>query len=118
VGVWGSDVDDVDVGIACELMVGAVCFCGGGGFDVAEEGFGAGFGRGGCCCCDDVLDVAYFAGGGVGEEVFGESWIGGLVRIWGLRGGLWTDLLLFLLWRGYPTLRSTALPLRRICLDI
>jgi hypothetical protein len=107
-----SDVDYIDIGIVCELVVGTVCFCGRGGANVAEEGFGAGFGGGGCCCCDGVVDVGYVAGEGVGEEVFCEGWMGFRLVLEDqlkIEGWYGTDLLLFLRWREYPTLLSMVL---------
>lgn len=52
-----GDVDDVDVWVADELEVGAVCFGRWGGFYVGEECLCAADGGGAGGCGDDVLDV-------------------------------------------------------------
>lgn len=63
----GCDVDYVDGRVFDELVVGAVGFGGAGALHFLDEGFGAGFGGGGCRGCEDVLDIVDIAGGGVGE---------------------------------------------------
>jgi hypothetical protein len=68
--VWGGDVDDIDVGVVDELMVAAIGFGGGGGFDVVEEVLGAGLGGRGGSCDNDMFDVGRVSCGGAGEEVF------------------------------------------------
>ena len=72
VGVWSSDIDNVYIWIFYELGVGTVGFGAGWGFDVFQESGGPRGRGGGCGCCDDMLDIVDIAGGGVGEEVFGE----------------------------------------------
>ena len=88
----GRDIDDVDGGVVGELVVCAVGFCGGGGFDGGEEVLGAGLGGGGCGCGDDVLDVGHVSGGGVGEEVFCEGWDWEVsdrsTRVWKIEGSI------------------------------
>ena len=72
VGVWGGDVDDVDVGVLDEFFVRAVGFGGGRALAGLKEVSGAGGGRGGGCGGDGVSDVADLAGGRVEHQVFGE----------------------------------------------
>lgn len=72
VGVWGGDVDDVDVGVLDEFVVGAVRFGGGGALAGLEEVGGAGGGCGGGCGGDGVGDVGDLASGGIQHQIFGE----------------------------------------------
>lgn len=74
VRVRRGDVDYVNVRVGDQLGVGAVGFGFAGCADIVQEVGGSGGGRGGGCCCYDVMDIGYFAGGGVGDEVFGECW--------------------------------------------
>lgn len=55
--MWCGYVDDIDIWIFDELMVGTICFGGAGGLDLGEECGCAVFGGGAGCCCDDMLDV-------------------------------------------------------------
>lgn len=71
-GVWGGDVDDVNVGVLDELLVRAVRFGGGGALAGLEEIGGTGRGRGGGCGRDSVGDVGDLARGRVEHQVFGE----------------------------------------------
>jgi len=68
-----SYVNNVDIGVLDEFVVGAVGFCRAWPIDIFDEGFGAGLGGGGCGCCEDVLDIVDIASCRVGEKVFGES---------------------------------------------
>ena len=65
VGVGRGYVDDVDVWVADEVVVGAVGGGRGGAFARFEELFGAGGGGGGGGGDDGVVDVGDGAGGGV-----------------------------------------------------
>ena len=65
VGVRGGDVDDVDVGVFHELVIGAVGGGRGGAVAGLEEFAGAVGGGGGGCGGDGVLDVVDVAGGRV-----------------------------------------------------
>jgi len=66
-------VDDVDIRVFDQLVVGAVGFCGARSIDIFDEGFGAGFRGGRCGCCEDVLDIVDIASCRVGKKIFGES---------------------------------------------
>lgn len=76
VGVGSGDVDDVDVGIGDEFMIGTVSFDAGRRVDFFKKCFGAGCRGGGGGCDDGVLDIVDVAGSGVAEDIFAEGWKG------------------------------------------
>jgi hypothetical protein len=74
VGMGRGDVDDVDVGVFDELVVGAVGFSCAGTVDIFDEGFSAWLGGGGCGGCEDVVDIVHVTSCRIGEHIFRESW--------------------------------------------
>lgn len=73
VGVRRCDVDDLDVGVCDEVLVGTVGGAGLGNLDVLDELGGAVFRGRGRDRGDGVRDVAGIAGGRVDEEVLDEG---------------------------------------------
>lgn len=68
-----GNVDDVDVGIGNEFMIGTVAFDTRWRVDFFKKCFGAGRGGGGGGGDDGVLDIVDAARGRVAEDVFAES---------------------------------------------
>ena len=69
-GVGSSDIDDVDIRIFDQLLVGTIGFGGGGTFAGLEELFGARNRRGGCGSGDGVFDIGYLTSRGIKHEIF------------------------------------------------
>ena len=69
-GVGCSDIDDVDIRIFDQLLVGTIGFGGGRTFAGLEELFGTGNRRGGCSSSDGVFDIGYLTSGGIKHEIF------------------------------------------------
>jgi hypothetical protein len=73
VAVGRGDVDDVDVGVGHQLVVGTVGLGRAGGLDLGEELSGAVLGAGRRGGGDLMAHVVHIARGRVGEEVLGED---------------------------------------------
>lgn len=64
-GMWGGDVNDVDIGVFGEVLVGPISRCRRGAFAGFEELFGTGGRGGGGRRGDGVFYVGDGAGGGI-----------------------------------------------------
>ncbi len=69
-GVGSSDINDVDIRIFDQLLVGTIGFGGGGTFAGLEELFGARNRRGGCGSGDGMFDIGDLTSGGIEQEIF------------------------------------------------
>ena len=72
-GVRCSDIDNVDIRIFDQFLVGTIGFGGGRTFAGLKELFGARNRRGGCGSGDGVFDIGYLTSRGIKHEIFGKQ---------------------------------------------